>query len=328
MRIDIHIPHPMITLLTVAAVSGWAVALSGGEAPVNSTVLTGQVIQESPEIVPVEDVHAEDEPAVVPRQRTDEPAQGGDDTPVEEKRAEAEFRIQQIREEQGVIQAKEEILRYQLEKLQEEREGLGEVNDALEEQFRAATRLLTSLLQDSQRAERYLLTSLNQLWDAEGKARALAQDTIKNINSLSLLWPVEVKLGISAYFHDKAYEQRFKMQHNAVDIPVPQGTLIAAAAGGIVKDVADHGLGFNYITIEHPGGYATLYGHLTKFTVKPGDHVIAGDPIGYSGGRPGTPGAGFSTGPHLHFGVYINGAAVDPLPFLPAVSGAAVQEVN
>ena len=126
--------------------------------------------------------------------------------------------------------------------------------------------------------------------------------------------------GISAYFHDRAYQQRFKMQHNAIDIPTPQGTQVLAAAGGIIKDVVDHGLGFNYITIEHPGGYSTLYGHLTKFAVEKGQKVIAGDVIGYSGGRPGTKGAGFSTGPHLHFGVFMNGASTDPLQFLEKVT--------
>ncbi|MEK7218564.1 MAG: M23 family metallopeptidase, partial [Patescibacteria group bacterium] len=93
---------------------------------------------------------------------------------------------------------------------------------------------------------------------------------------------------------------RFGFAHDAVDIPVLQGTDVRAAADGTVEDVADHGLGFNYVTLKHADGTVTLYGHLTKFSVQRGDSVKAGDVLGLSGGRPGTPGSGpMTTAPHL-----------------------------
>ncbi len=175
-------------------------------------------------------------------------------------------------------------------------------------------------MQDQQRAEDYMRTAFNEMWEASDRAQALTVGTVSK-GPIALLWPVMPSQGISAMFLDASYEARFHMKHYAVDIPTPQMTDVLAAGGGVVKDVIDHGLGFNYITIEHPGGYSTLYGHLTKFAVQKGQTVHAGDVIGSSGGRPGTPGAGMSTGPHLHFGVYRNGAPIDPLGVLPPETG-------
>ena len=87
-----------------------------------------------------------------------------------------------------------------------------------------------------------------------------------------------------------------------------------------MKDVVDHGLGYNYITIDH-GGFATVYGHVSEFNVRPGQRVQAGDKIGKTGGMPGLRGGGSSTGPHLHFGVYVKGVPVDPLKYLPKYQG-------
>ena len=86
--------------------------------------------------------------------------------------------------------------------------------------------------------------------------------------------------------------------------------------------VNDHGLGFNSIVLKHDGGFATLYGHVSKFLVKEGDVIRSGDPIALSGGEPGTPGAGhLTTGPHLHFQLLKNGQPVDPLDYLPTYHG-------
>lgn len=313
----------MLALLTVAAISGWAVAfwpsasdalpasVIGAEVEMEASSSESVVVKERPLTDQDKTIREEEAPH---DQRAERLA-----VPAVRQPTEAEERARRVREEQDVLQAKEEIIRSQLNALELELDRTENPSKDLQEQLRASTRMLVALMQDSKKAEQFLLTSLNQIWEAEGKAIAVAGVVVKNIDHLALLWPVEPLEGISAYWHDKAYQQRFKMQHNAVDIPVPQGTIVLAAAGGTVTDVVDHGLGFNYITIEHPGGYSTLYGHLTKFSVTKGQTVIAGDVIGYSGGRPGTPGAGFSTGPHLHFGVFMNGASVDPLQFLPAI---------
>jgi len=225
--------------------------------------------------------------------------------------------------ETQVRSQEEQILRAQLDGLEAQSKTQGAMTAQQEEEFQQSTRELTSLLQDKQRAEEYLVDSLKQMWQANKDMELLSQSQPVNPTaSTALNWPVKPLLGISAYFHDPSYFDRFKFQHNAIDIPTPQGSYVHSAGEGIVVKVADNGLGFNYITVQHPNGLVTLYGHVTKFLVKEGDRVAAGQSIALSGGQPGTPGAGVdTTGPHLHFSVYQHGAATDPLQFLSPVSG-------
>ncbi len=134
-----------------------------------------------------------------------------------------------------------------------------------------------------------------------------------------LAWPVFPKKGISAGFRDPGYYKRFKMQHNAVDIPAPQGTPLTAAASGYVYKAKDNGLGYSYIIILHKNNIRTVYGHVSQIDVKEGQLVQEGELIGLSGGMPGTKGAGkMTTGPHLHFEVLENGVYKNPLDFLQA----------
>lgn len=98
--------------------------------------------------------------------------------------------------------------------------------------------------------------------------------------------------------------------HQGLDIGAPMGTPIQAAARGRVTMSAWYST-FGYcVQIDHGYGYKTLYGHLSKMLVKEGDIVEKGDVIGLVGST------GFSTGPHLHFGVCVNGTWVNPLDYI------------
>lgn len=139
-----------------------------------------------------------------------------------------------------------------------------------------------------------------------------------------LNWPVDPSRGITAKFHDPTYPFRNLFQHPGVDVRASVGTLIHAAAGGYVAWNKKGRLYGNYTMIVHPGNIATVYAHQSKFLATPDTYIERGDPIGLSGGMPGQPGAGLSTGPHLHFEVRLNGIPVDPENYLPA-SGADEQ---
>ena len=97
--------------------------------------------------------------------------------------------------------------------------------------------------------------------------------------------------------------------YNAIDFTHPGescGKPVLAAAGGQVLKVSygwNMGAG-NYLKILHPNGVITMYGHLEKILVQEGDNVFQGQIIALIGGKPGTIGAGKSSGCHLHFGVY------------------------
>lgn len=130
-------------------------------------------------------------------------------------------------------------------------------------------------------------------------------------------WPVYGP--ISAGFMNESYRKFFGVDHHGMDIVVPQETPVATAADGVVFLVRDGGeKGYSYILIGHRGGYATLYGHVSKALVTAGQEVNVGDVIALSGGTPGTHGAGpMTTAAHLHFEVIRNGVNVDPKSVLP-----------
>ncbi len=93
--------------------------------------------------------------------------------------------------------------------------------------------------------------------------------------------------------------------YNAIDFGAKCGSPIYAAAAGVVQRVEygwNSGAG-NFVKILHPNGVVTMYGHVQKSLVSTGQEVSQGEMIALIGGNPGTPGAGRSTGCHVHFDV-------------------------
>jgi murein DD-endopeptidase MepM/ murein hydrolase activator NlpD len=99
-------------------------------------------------------------------------------------------------------------------------------------------------------------------------------------------------------------------RHPGIDLHASFGDPIHACRAGVVFAAGWQGGYGNAVVIDHGGGMATLYAHQSRIAVTIGQHVNAGDVIGYIGST------GFSTGPHLHFEVRINGNPVDPAPYL------------
>jgi murein DD-endopeptidase MepM/ murein hydrolase activator NlpD len=101
-----------------------------------------------------------------------------------------------------------------------------------------------------------------------------------------------------------------RKMHTGIDIDADMGDSIKAAAAGTVVSAGWQGGYGKCIVISHGGGLATLYGHGSELLVSAGDTVKRGEVIGKVGST------GYSTGPHLHFEVRVNGAPVDPLGYL------------
>lgn len=133
-----------------------------------------------------------------------------------------------------------------------------------------------------------------------------------------LAWPLESPITVNAGFKDPAYEASFGQEHIGVDLAANQGTDVLSAAEGIVNKVATDSSGYTYLIIQHDVDLFTIYGHLSNTLVKEDETVLAGQLVAWSGGTPGTPGAGyFTSGPHLHFEVFSGGVFLDPLDLLP-----------
>ena len=95
--------------------------------------------------------------------------------------------------------------------------------------------------------------------------------------------------------------------HKGVDIKAPKGTAIRAITGGKVLIAQQFRLNGGTVAIDHGQGVLSFYLHMSKITVKPGQILSQNDKIGEVGAT------GFATGPHLHYGVYINGVPVNPI---------------
>jgi murein DD-endopeptidase MepM/ murein hydrolase activator NlpD len=123
------------------------------------------------------------------------------------------------------------------------------------------------------------------------------------VSSSGLIWPVSGPV-------TSGFGMRWGRMHEGIDIAVPTGTAVHAAASGTVIHAGWLGGYGNLVVIDHGNGLATAYGHNSSIVVGVGQSVSQGDTIALSGST------GNSTGPHVHFEVRVNGAAVDPLLYL------------
>jgi murein DD-endopeptidase MepM/ murein hydrolase activator NlpD len=118
-----------------------------------------------------------------------------------------------------------------------------------------------------------------------------------------LVWPVSGPV-------TSGFGWRWGRMHEGIDIAVPTGTPVVAAASGRVIVAGWMGGYGNLVVVDHGGGLATAYGHNSSFAVGSGSTVSQGQTIAYAGST------GNSTGPHVHFEVRVNGSPVDPLGYL------------
>lgn len=98
--------------------------------------------------------------------------------------------------------------------------------------------------------------------------------------------------------------------HYGVDLAAPEGTPIVATRSGVISRTGYDDASGHHVYINHQDGFSSRYLHMTHYIVSPGEWVAAGQVIGYCGST------GASTGPHLHFGLYYNGSAVNPALYL------------
>jgi murein DD-endopeptidase MepM/ murein hydrolase activator NlpD len=137
----------------------------------------------------------------------------------------------------------------------------------------------------------------------------LSTSELKRVFGEFVAWPIRGT--ISSYFGYRPNPfTGIRQFHAGLDIVAAPGYPIHAAMDGKVADVGYNSVFGNYVIVSHADGFQTLYGHMTSYSVVRGQKVAQGSVIGKVGNT------GYSTGPHLHFGLFKRGAAVNPLKYL------------
>jgi peptidoglycan LD-endopeptidase LytH len=139
---------------------------------------------------------------------------------------------------------------------------------------------------------------------------------VRTVAQATLLIPVEGATARSIQGLFGAPRDGGRRTHEGIDIFAPRGTLVTAAARGLVTSVGENTLGGRVVWLRDQRGYTHYYAHLDSQLVSAGARVEVGDPIG----RVGNSGNARTTSPHLHFGIYRRGeGALDPQPFVQPV---------
>src|SRR5881628_1341362 len=148
-----------------------------------------------------------------------------------------------------------------------------------------------------------LVRSLNEAYDTLARQQ-------QRLAAMPSIMPTKGWL-TSAFMRERVHPiLHLARPHEGIDVTAPMGAEIEAPAAGIVTDVKwEEGYG-NMVTLDHGGGLVTRYAHCSKILVARGKRVKRGDVIAKVGST------GLSTGPHLHYEVWVNGHAVDPKKFV------------
>ena len=189
---------------------------------------------------------------------------------------------------------------------QKDQQILGQVQetqDQLEGDVSDISAQIASQLQAQQEAQ--AAAAAAQASSSSGATTAPA-GPVQGESSSGMIWPVNGPI-TSPFCEARAWESC----HPGIDIGVPAGTPIQAAAAGTVSIAGPNDGYGNYTCLDHGGGVSTCYAHQNTIAVSVGEQVSQGQVIGTVGCT------GLCFGDHLHFEVRVNGSVVDPMGYLP-----------
>ena len=186
----------------------------------------------------------------------------------------------------------------------------------VEAQLAAAEDTVSEYQEDLKKQENAIKAIEAELKRKEDEAKKTAEASgktyqTKNIGDISFTWPCPASSRITSRFGARSSPtEGASSNHKGIDIGAPTGTnIVAAASGTVVVSTYSYSAG-NYIMINHGGGVYTVYMHASKLLASVGDSVKKGEVIAKVGST------GYSTGPHLHFGIRVNGTYVNPSQYV------------
>lgn len=220
--------------------------------------------------------------------------------------------MQKVSNTKQDIAAKKILLERELAKLTEEKEYNERLLITFENTKIVKNNFLNSLIDTEKKLQEEIKLYEEDLKNLEEKILevALANISEEYIGG-ELAWPVPGYTTITSGYGMRIHPifGIYKL-HTGVDIGAPTGVPIIAVNDGVVTLTTYSTSYGNYVMVDHGGGVVTVYAHGSKILVEEGQEVKKGDPIMLVGST------GWSTGPHLHFEVRINGETYDPLPYI------------
>ena len=145
--------------------------------------------------------------------------------------------------------------------------------------------------------------------------------------SIPGLWKGNFQLPItskitSPFGNKRLFNGQLKSYHNGVDFRAPIGTPVFAANSGVVKLAQNLFYSGNVVIIDHGNLIFTIYAHLSKIEVRTGQQIEKGQQLGLTGAT------GRVSGPHLHWGVKVNGAPVNPIQFIKIMASLVNEQMK
>lgn len=189
----------------------------------------------------------------------------------------------------------------------DESEGLaGEYAEKIKKQDDLIEELIEAEIRRAEEAARKAEEERKKQEAAKG-----GSESTGNVSSSGFMWPSGSSTRITSSFGYRSQPTAgASTYHKGIDIGAPSGTNILAAASGTVSVATYQWAAGNYIMLSHDNGISTVYMHASQLLVSPGQTVNKGDVIALVGST------GASTGPHIHFGIRVNGEYVNPLNYV------------
>ena len=220
--------------------------------------------------------------------------------------------LEDVERESRAIQANKKELERQREQLKSARNNRERTAIVLENTKVIRNNYMSKLSGEEQKLQEAYDEYEQLIREIESEILMLALANLDSeYNGGIMAWPTPGYTRITSPFGMRVHpiDGLYKM-HTGVDIAAPTGTPFIAVSDGIVVKAGWQGAYGNMVMVDHGGGVSTVYGHGTDILVTLGQEVKRGEPVMTIGST------GYSTGPHAHFEVRINGKTVDPLNYI------------